>query len=237
MSSKIEIEQAAQIEKSPELLAIRAHESEILQSNLPCGLKQCPKCGALQGIADFRRHEIRKRTYLVILCDWVHAIRSMISRWKCSNCQKAFTVYPCFALPYKQYTRQDIFKRSQAYVQCPKLSYRKGVRPGGRFLYRFASERIDDRRLSHTSLYRWITRLGQLSDTLRKALEMIKRAKPSTGLFRELRLISIHPQKYRRIERKMKLLYCAQLGRTGECYTELFGRSIFPNLATACGWS
>jgi transposase-like protein len=233
MCSKLEIEQ------DPQVQAIRTHEPEMFKDKLPYGWEQCPKCGQLQVAGRFYRHEIRKRTFLVIIANLIHAFSSSISRWKCSGCKRTFTVYPPFALPYKQYTRESIVERSRAYVQVASLSYRKGMLENGRALYRRAAkaQEIDDRVVSHASLHRWISTLGQLSQTLRKALDMIKQAKPSCALFRELPLLQVHPRKHRSMKRRVELLCCAQLGMADRYYTKTFGRSIFPNLGTACAWT
>lgn len=227
-------------EDAPIVKAIRAYEEDIRHHRLTCRLGQCPKCLAeADGPAFFSRHEARPRTYLVIVERLVHTIVSLITRWKCPICRGTFTLYPPFALPRKRYVRQAVLERAQRYVELDRATYRNSVEENGLPICRDSGDerRINDRCLAHTTLYRWITTLGSLRGTLRAALDLIRQADPATGLFRDLMRLRIPSRKYRSEGRKAILTTCRGLGMAEPRYAALFDASIFPDYATASGWS
>lgn len=224
------------IEQDPIVQMIRARERELFDDKLLDALQQCPKCcGHEPGI--FRLHALRKRIFLVASVDLVYRIRSSLGRWKCLLCGQTFTFYPSFALPYKRYVTPTILARSKRYVQEDTMTYRAGVTQEGRPgpLYHAAAdpEQIDDRSLAPSTLHRWISTLGQRTETLRSALDLIKQADPACGLFRRLPLLQPHPRKYRSQQRKKLLTCCRQLLETKAHYVRIFGVSLFPYFATA----
>jgi len=228
-----------EVEQIPVVLKIRAHEQQMLEDKPPCGLEQCPKCRAVQeDPRAFCRHEIRKRTFLVPLGNLVYAIRSCLSRWLCPLCSATFTVYPPFALPFKRYVLPEICARSRRYIEHDDLSYRRAVLENRRPVFRAADEpsQIDERALAPSTLHRWIATLSRLPQTLRTALDLIKQAAPDNGLFRQLAAVGIHPRKYRGEARRGALLRCGQLLMAAGPYKRIFGRPVFPNLATASAW-
>jgi hypothetical protein len=199
----------------------------------------------------FRLHEIRRRTFWVLICATVHTIVSCLSRWKCSHCGRTFTWYPAFALRHKRYVLPQILKRSQAYVEQPDQSYRQGVREQGKSVFHARSEgeeitaasseqaKEHERvlALAPSTLYRWVSTLGALGQTLRRALSLIQQARPARGLVRELAGFRVAPGKYRSQARQGVLHACRCLCVTEGVYAAVFGVSIFPHLATACHWT
>lgn len=228
----------SEVEDIPVVREIRAHEQQIFEDKPPCGLEQCPKCGALQDPRAFRRHEIRQRTFLVPRGNLTFTIRSFLSRWGCPLCSKSFTVYPPFALPFKRHVLPEISARSRRYVEDDGVTYRGAVLENRRPVFRAAadSSQIDERSLAPSTLHRWISTFGRLPETMRAALDLIKRAAPASGLLRQLAAGKVHPRKYRSEARRTGLSRCGQLLTALAPYERIFGRPIFPNLATASGW-
>ena len=158
---------------------------------------------------------------------------------------------PGVRLPYKRYVWPSLLDRAQGYVEDDGRSYRRAVKTNGRPVFHepesgaeitAESSEEDKKResvatLAHSALYRWVTTLGQLSNTVRHASELIRQRDPGTGLFRECAGLAIHPRKYRSLARRRVLQNCGSLVQTEAAYRWLFGVSLFPNLATACGFT
>jgi len=187
----------------------------------------------------------------VVVGDLVHRALSRLIRWKCPRCRQTFTGYPPFALPHKRYVRPVIFARSRAYVEDDTQSYRQAVQDGGRSIFHprredqavTAESTEEEKRkeqtpiLTHTTLHRWITTLGQWPKTMRHAWDLIQQRDPATTRLRDLWRLSVPPWKSRSEARRALLRACRRLFRTEAIYVATFGVSIFPNLATGCGWA
>lgn len=240
------------VEHSPVVQAIRAHEWSVLHHRVRPELSQCPRCEhRVDASTFFRLHEIRRRTFWVLVCATVHTIVSCISRWKCSHCGRTFTWYPAFAMRHKRYVLPLILERSQAYVEQEDQSYRQGVREQGEPIFHARSEdeeitaasseqaKTQERvlALAHSTLHRWVSTVGALGQTLRRAWRLIQQACPARGLVRELAGFRVAPGKYRSPARQGVLHACRCLCVTEGVYAAIFGVSIFPNLATACRWT
>jgi hypothetical protein len=239
------------VEQSPVVQAIRRYEQDVRHHRVRPRLSQCPRCGCpAETRALFRCHETRARTFLVVVRDLVYTILSVITRWKCPRCRRTFTWYPAFAVPHKRYVLAVILERCRAYVESEEASYRKGVQergkpvfheqPQGRQITADSTEREKAnetvRALAHTTLYRWVSTLGAWAHTLRRARELIKQRRPGTLLFRELADFRVASGKCRSRARRRVLHACRSLCVTEAVYAAVFGVSIFPHLATACGW-
>lgn len=239
------------VEQSPAVQAIRRYEHDVRYHRVRPLLSQCPRCGCpADGPAFFRCHETRARRFLVVVRDLVYTILSVITRWKCRQCQRTFTWYPAFAVPHKRYVLGVILERCQACVEGDERSYRKGVQDGGKPLFHeqpqgqqiTADSTEEDKAnetvpaLAHTTLYRWVSTLGAWAHTLRRACELIKQRRPGTLLFRQLADFRVAAGKFRSQARRRLLHACRSLCVTEAVYEDVFGVSIFPHLATACGW-
>jgi hypothetical protein len=122
----------------------------------------CPRCHSV--LAKFIVHEYRKRTLLYIVGLYVYQAIAIFIRWKCTVCQKTFTEYPPFALPNKRYVSFGIEQLCQEYIDDPLATYRKTASNRG-----YHSEDhsvIDERQLSHSTVWRWMTCLEQVSQHL-----------------------------------------------------------------------
>jgi hypothetical protein len=174
----------------------------------------------------------------VIVERLVRKVRSLLTRWVCDICAKAFTLYPSFAFPHKRYVRDQIFEWCSRYLEGESLSYRRAVQVDGLpVFYEAHAENPDDRTVAHSTLHRWIRTLGNLTRTLREALQMVRAKDACAPLFRQLSLIVVRSSRCRSTERESLLRSCHQLILAERTYRSLFDVSIFPHLATACRFS
>jgi len=211
---------------------IKTYGKRAKNKEIPCALDSCPCCGGRP--AEFKWRGVRKRLFLA-LANWVvQRVWSYLPLWKCPLCQQSFTDYPPFALPFKRYVLPNIHERCVAYVKDEARTYREGVEAEGMAI---SYEDADSGTvLWPSTLWRWVSTLGGLPVTVREALDLIKQKNPSTGLFRALGEARIGDSKFRSAERKLVLQRCRELMLANRVYRDLFGVSIFPDLATACGF-
>lgn len=230
---------------------ILAYDANIL--HVRPGLSCCPKCGApADDPAFFRRHEIRGRTFWVIVVGRVvRKVSCGVTRWKGRCCERPFTLQPPFALPHKRYTLPQMLERAGRYTADDAVGYCEAVSQEGMPVCqeRTAQERItaeaseaDKERervgqFSGSTLYRWITTLGGLEKTLRRALDLIGQKDATTMLFRTFAGVRIAAGKWRMEGRDAVLRVCGELCLAVGVFRELFGADIFPMLATAWGWA
>jgi len=96
---------------------------------------------------------------------------------------------------------------------------------------------IDERQLAHSSIYRWITTVGDFSEIIRKGQDLINQADPASTICRDLAGLTVSVQKYLSSARKRLLQGCRKILHLEAMYRLCFKASIFPKLATACGFS
>ena len=218
----------------PAVEEIKAYKEAVLAGEVKCTSVECPVC---EGVPDeFKAHERRRRWFYVIVEAFVERLVSLLIRWKCPLCGKTFIQYPPFALPYKRYVRQAVEALAEKYVCEESCTYRDVVKVrGGAIGYALPhDDEIDERQFVPSTVWRWLSFLGEMKETLRKAHGLIKAKAPSSVLFR--RTAAITSRKYRTIRRENTLRGALRLMYAGQEYRRLFGRSIFPELATACRW-
>lgn len=177
---------------------------------------------------------MRSRIILLVVLSIVERVKTYLTRWKCTSCLCTFTLYLDFALAHKRYEASFIFARCSAYVEDKARTYREGVlRDGLPIMYEDADSGTQ---LWPSTLWRWMSTLGAFPETTRYALHLIKQKSPSTGLFRGLSMHRIGECKYRTLGRKRVLERCLSLLVACRVYAQLFGMSVFPELAMACGF-
>lgn len=217
----------------PILEEIQSYTRRVERKEIQCDLPACPRCGEP---ASFKVHDRRHRTYLVVVERLVKKVLSLISRWRCELCGDRFTLYPPFALPRKRYLREEIFRRAGRYLEEDRESYRSAVTVEGLAVFHEGEgEEIDERSLAHTTLWRWLSSLGRLPETCRRAFGIIREEAPSSGIFRKI--VPVAPWKYRSDARRRLLAESLRLLLCEAEFRRLFGFSIFPRLATSCAWS
>ena len=208
---------------------IKVHEKNVLSGKIPATLRMCPKCGECH--LGFKLHERRKRQFLIIVGEWVRRVDSHLARLKCRVCGGSFMDYPQFALPHKRFTVKDIVNLGRRYVEKPSMTYQKVVLHDDSAIgYDGVEAEREGRQLWGSSVWRWLSFSGGLVKTVKNALHLIRQANPNCGIFREL--YPVHPEKHRSEKRKRVLEQSLRLFNAEDEYRGLFGRSIFPHLAT-----
>jgi hypothetical protein len=208
---------------------IEEYTEKVRKNQVKCHLPPCGRCNT--ETEEFKRHEARQRQFYVIAGDMVKVILGLLIRWKCPGCNKTSTGYPDFAVPYKRYTVPTIKKYSSLYTEDHQATYREVI------LKNIIGYPDSEHQLHHTSIHRWITSLGNYSKVIRTAQDLYLQAKPESGICRELASLSIPSKKLRTQERKSILQRCRQLLKIEIKFRSTFNASIFPHLATKCGFS
>jgi hypothetical protein len=150
---------------------------------------------------------------------------------KCPLCHCTFTYYPDFAIPFKRYVKENILELSRKYIEDDETIYKdvvydKGLQIG----YETDQGKIDERYFEGSTVWRWLSFLGSLLNTLNNALNLIRQKSPTSSIFRQI--YPIHPNKYRSDKRKKLLQQSMRLFYADDEFQRLFKISIFPDLAT-----
>ena len=200
---------------------IQEYTQSIMMGEIPETPDVCPRCKReSQG---FKIHEHRERTFLVVVGGWVQAIVTWLVRFKCVMCKKTFTIYPDFALPYKRYALPLVAELSERYVDSDQ-SYLECCREE---LHRIGYK--DGHLLAESTIWRWVGYVGELKQTLVRAVTMLQQKSPSTLAHRKVR--DVLPRKYRNVKRKKIVAAAWRLLAIRPEYEEEFGRPIFPRFA------
>ena len=223
------------------LQQVKSYEQQVLRNPIQCPFAICPRCH--EHAPKFKLHEVIPRIYQVIAENEVHKIDSVIIRMKCLICLLTFRIYPDFAVPYKRYVLPNIMDLSSRYLEDDGQTYRQSVtEDNAEFYHQQVPEGQEIPVLAHSTLYRWITSLAGLVQTMACALDIIKQKDPATSIFRVLAALTIPRKKYRSEARKTKLLRCRTLLRVEKEFVRIFSMgakkiSMFPDFATALNWS
>ena len=138
---------------------------------------------------------------------------------------------------HKQFVSPTLLDRAKDFLGTAK-SYRQAVRQHGRsFVYDDRQEHPLAARgaaLAHSTLWRWLSWLGQLTRTMQQAGRLIVQNDPHSTLHRQA--IPVDPRKYRSEPRRRRLEQAARMLLVEATFAEHFGKKIFPRFATGCGW-
>ena len=145
---------------------------------------------------------------------------------------------PPFALRHKRFVTGVVADRSQTFLGTNQ-SYRASVRLQGRELvYDDRQDEALGRRaaaLASSTVWRWLSWFGDgLSQTFRKARRLIRERESRSTLHRQP--CGVAPAKYRSAARRQTLQRALQGLVVRQVFQDLFGKAVFPNLATGCGW-
>jgi len=218
---------------SPSEKIIEEHTASVQSCTIAPAEGCCPRCSE-EG-ATFKRHDSRQRFFRFIVGYDVHIIKSLLVRWKCPVCGKTFTDYPSFALPHKRFVVMDTERFSREYLEHERQTYRKAVCPQSIPIgYQEPDGRPVEHFLAHSTLWRWISSLGSMKNTLSEALHLIRQKDSTSTIFREV--FPVAPRKYQSSQRKSILETARRLLRAGLEFHRLFGHKIFPHLETVCSW-
>jgi len=89
--------------------------------------------------------------------------------------------------------------------------------------------------LASSTLWRWLSWLGGMSNTLRAASDLLRQQEPNSQWHRQV--WELDPRKFRSPQRKETLQQAMKLLVLSELLGELSATRIFPNLATVHCWS
>jgi hypothetical protein len=207
---------------------IKAHQDRLEKGKIkPDDLRPCIRC-ELEACY-FKLHAYRERIFRVLVEMIIQEARCCLVRFRCPGCDKTYTHYPPFAIPYKRYTRQTITAFSEQYVETDHLKYEHAV-----MMNHEAAVTPDGKGLAPSTIHRWITTLSGYIETTRKALSLLLQADPMSRLHRVLAQVTVAARKYRSEDRKQRLIRCRRLGRIEREFADTFETSIFTKLAIGC---
>ncbi len=209
---------------------ISAHETQILRSSSKCYRSVCPSCHAEP---PFTRHDIRRRSFRCLDGNSVIEIRSWVVRWRCHNCRRTFTDCPPFALPHKRFVKSTIFAVGGRFVGEPCSSYRE-CGTANRAPIEYDSRPEDPPMFSHSTLWRWLSWLGEMPRTVFAATQLLYAKQPNLTLHREAWMIA--PEKYRSESRRCRLQDAFRTLGVSKLFDSIFPTCLFPNFATAHGF-
>ncbi len=87
--------------------------------------------------------------------------------------------------------------------------------------------------LAPSTVWRWLSWLGEMTGTLRAAWGLIREKEPNSTLHRQPWVVA--PWKYRSLKRQHPLQQAMQLLAADRVCESLFGEGIFPRYATGQG--
>jgi hypothetical protein len=203
----------------------------VFSNAIACVLPPCPRCHLLSD--QFGRHELRKRQFHVIIDEVIHVEQGVVIRWKCPGCDKTFSQYPHFALPYKRYTLADIMAYAKRYTGDEEITYSRLIKI---WAAGYERKENDEAQLWPSTVHRWITTLGDFPRLIRKAQALIHQKDSSAGFTRTLAQLKALPRKFLTEARRKVLVGCLQLLFVEAIYRRIFAVSIFPKLAAACAY-
>jgi len=209
---------------------VATHEKAVLQSTSKCYHPVCPLCNAPP---PFSRHEIRRRSFRRVDGDSVLEVRSWIVRWWCRACHRTFTDYPAFALPYKRFVKDTIVQLSTDFIGIPDASYDRVTAPDGAPI-EYDTNLSDSPVLSRSTLWRWVSWLGNMPQTLHAATQLLYQKRQNLTLHRDL--WTVEASKYRSDSRQLRVQNAFRTLVVCEMFDRVFSAPLFPTFATACGF-
>jgi hypothetical protein len=216
------------MEVSPVEEVIRKHTDSITSGRIQSPRGSCPKCS--ESPDTYKLHECRKRSFRFIFGCFVRKVISLLARWKCPICGHTFTEYPEFALPYKRYVVMDIDRLGENYLENSH-SYQDTVScEEGAIGYEQEDGEIDERQLSPSTPWRWLSFLGSMNNLLTVVLNLIRQKAADSYIFRGL--LPLFQGKYRSRDRKTILQNAWKLLQANPIFQHLFADTIFPRYAT-----
>ena len=208
---------------------ILEYTEEVRRNTVKCHLPSCWQCNTQADL--FKPHAKRQRQFYVIVDELLKIKYGLLMRWKCPGCNKTFTDYPEFAVPYKRYTVPTIKKYIGLYTENFDTTYREII------IKNIVGYPGSEKQLNHTTIHRWLTSFGNYNEIIRTAQDIYLQAKPESNICRELASLSVPLKKYHTEKRKGILQKCRQLLKIEKKFHLFFSFSIFTHLATKCGFS
>jgi hypothetical protein len=98
------------------------------------------------------------------------------------------------------------------------------------------SDSTDAPTLAPSTIHRWITTLGQFTQTCRTSLTLLVQENPISSICRDLARLIIPHRKYKTNQRRKQLIGCRQMVIIKDFFQTTFRTSIFTKLAMRCGF-
>ena len=206
---------------------IKAYQEKVEKDKItPHNLPPCSQCSVDSDF--FKVHAYRERRFLIIVDMLIKTALCSLIRFICPGCGKTFTFYPDFAIPNKHYTRQSVMGFAANYLKSDDMTYQQAVMVDNSAPGYPQTERT----LAPSTIHRWITTMGRLTNICRTALLLLLQENPLSSICRDLARIIIPQRKFRTRHRKKQLISCRQLLMIEAIFKATFNNSIFTKLAT-----
>jgi hypothetical protein len=211
---------------------IKAYQKEVEKDKItPHNLPPCSRCSVDSSC--FKVHSYRERRFLIIVEMLIKAAFCSLVRFRCPGCGKTFTFYPDFAVPHKHYTRHSLMGFAANYLDSDDMTYQQAVMVDNSAPGYPQTEST----LAPSTIHRWITTLGRLTNTRRTALLLLLEENPISSICRDLARIMIPQRKFKTNHRRKQLIGCRQLLMIEAIFKATFNASIFTKLATHCAFN
>jgi hypothetical protein len=136
-------------------------------------------------------------------------------------------------LPRKRFVQPPVLEKVTEYLGT-EHSYRKTVEDKGMPIMYDDREPAQERQpqgLAPSTVWRWLSWLGEMPGTLRAAWDLIRQQEPDSTLHRQPWAVS--PAKYRSEQRRQTLVEAMQVLAVDRVCQRIFGTGIFPRYATS----
>jgi hypothetical protein len=171
------------------------------------------------------------------------------STWRCPGscggvaCAAASDspIIPPFALPRKRFTKQPVLEKAKEYLgtehSYANTTKHEEERRRMPIMYddREPANKRQPQGLAPSTVWRWLSWLGGMKNTLRATCQLIRQQDPNAMLHRQPWALS--PWKYRSPARQHTLQQAMQLLAADRLCEGFFGHGIFPRYAMSQGFS
>ena len=138
---------------------------------------------------------------------------------------------PTFLLPYRRYASSSLLPLARKYLQQDRLSYQQAVAPGGRvigYVTPQGQEKIDERALHRSTLWRLVLLLGGQTAALQVGLQLWSEHDPLSMMHRFVG--SVSPHKHRSAQRGEILRTAAPPASSDQPLGPRVRRAVLPPL-------
>ncbi len=141
---------------------------------------------------------------------------------------------PTFVLPYRRYASTSLLPLARDYLEQDQRSYQQVVAPQGcviGYVTPPGQEKIDERALHRSTLWRFLLFLGVQTVALQAGLSLWSEQEPLSTLHRFLG--GVAPHKYRSPQRGETLRTARRLLHLLDHWDRTFAQPFFPRFATS----
>jgi len=211
---------------------IENYSKNVKKGKIVPTIPKCPVCNISS--EEFKRHDVRERQFFIPVNQIIQIVFCLLVRWRCPACNKRIPQYPDFALPYKRYTLQTVMDFCATYVENDQSTYKSVILED---VIGYQEYPNDYRQIDRSTLWRWVGTLGRLKNLSQTAHRLLLEFSPASFVSRHLATLAVPARKYASAVRKKLLMRCRKLLYLEAAYQHYFATSLFPNLATASGFS